>query len=130
MLPHARNATVTMCHSHTHDLSRTVRTADIVVAAAGRPHVIQGTDTKPGAVVVDASYNPPESLATSRTWNLKPLMLGHTFGKLRNNEAITKALGPTIWLNSIYLSHTLQFITNVNSFDTLRQFICNRSVRE
>lgn len=58
MLLLARNATVTMCHSHTRDLSRTVRTADIVVAAAGRPHLIQGTDIKPGAVVVDAGYSP------------------------------------------------------------------------
>ncbi|MGA5421230.1 bifunctional 5,10-methylenetetrahydrofolate dehydrogenase/5,10-methenyltetrahydrofolate cyclohydrolase [Streptomyces lavendulocolor] len=54
----ARNATVTYCHSHTADLSAAVREADILVAAVGRPRFIKGEDIKPGAVVVDAGYNP------------------------------------------------------------------------
>jgi methylenetetrahydrofolate dehydrogenase (NADP+)/methenyltetrahydrofolate cyclohydrolase len=32
--------------------------ADIVVAAVGRPRLIRGEDIKPGAVVIDAGYNP------------------------------------------------------------------------
>ncbi|MFJ7147365.1 bifunctional 5,10-methylenetetrahydrofolate dehydrogenase/5,10-methenyltetrahydrofolate cyclohydrolase [Streptomyces sp. NPDC100445] len=58
MLLLARDATVTYCHSRTRDLSAAVREADIVVAAVGRPRLIRGQDVKPGAVVVDAGYNP------------------------------------------------------------------------
>ncbi|MFJ8763170.1 bifunctional 5,10-methylenetetrahydrofolate dehydrogenase/5,10-methenyltetrahydrofolate cyclohydrolase [Streptomyces cyaneofuscatus] len=58
MLLLAKDATVTYCHSRTADLSRIVREADVVVAAVGRPRLIQGEDIKPGAVVIDAGYNP------------------------------------------------------------------------
>lgn len=52
-----RNATVTICHSRTADLASVIRTADIVVAAVGRPELINGEMIKPGAVVIDAGYN-------------------------------------------------------------------------
>jgi methylenetetrahydrofolate dehydrogenase (NADP+)/methenyltetrahydrofolate cyclohydrolase len=58
MLLLAEHATVTYCHSRTADLSEVVRAADIVIAAVGRPRLIQGQDIKPGAVVIDAGYNP------------------------------------------------------------------------
>ncbi|MFH8383929.1 bifunctional 5,10-methylenetetrahydrofolate dehydrogenase/5,10-methenyltetrahydrofolate cyclohydrolase [Kitasatospora sp. NPDC018058] len=58
MLLLGRDATVTYCHSRTADLSSLVRTADVLVAAVGRPRFIAGADVKPGAVVVDAGYNP------------------------------------------------------------------------
>ncbi|MGX1567717.1 bifunctional 5,10-methylenetetrahydrofolate dehydrogenase/5,10-methenyltetrahydrofolate cyclohydrolase [Streptomyces sp. NPDC055506] len=58
MLLLAKDATVTYCHSHTADLSAIVREADVVVAAVGRPRLIRGEDIKPGAVVIDAGYNP------------------------------------------------------------------------
>jgi methylenetetrahydrofolate dehydrogenase (NADP+)/methenyltetrahydrofolate cyclohydrolase len=57
MLLLARDATVTVCHSRTTDLPTIVRTADIVVAAVGRPNFVRGAWLKPGAVVVDAGYN-------------------------------------------------------------------------
>ena len=57
MLLLARDATVTYCHSHTNDLPAIVRTADIVVAAVGRPRFVRGNWIKPGAVVIDAGYN-------------------------------------------------------------------------
>ncbi len=57
MLLLARDATVTYCHSRTHGLSEIVRSADIVVAAVGRPRFVRGAWLKPGAVVVDAGYN-------------------------------------------------------------------------
>lgn len=57
MLLLARDATVTYCHSHTAELPDIVRTADIVVAAAGRPRFVRGDWLKPGAVVIDAGYN-------------------------------------------------------------------------
>ncbi len=58
MLLLARNATVTYCHSKTVDLPAILGTADIVVAAVGRPEFVRGEHLKPGVVVVDAGYNP------------------------------------------------------------------------
>ncbi|MFH9813489.1 bifunctional 5,10-methylenetetrahydrofolate dehydrogenase/5,10-methenyltetrahydrofolate cyclohydrolase [Streptomyces olivaceus] len=58
MLLLARDATVTYCHSRTANLPAIVRDADVVVAAVGRPRLISGEDIKPGAVVIDAGYNP------------------------------------------------------------------------
>jgi methylenetetrahydrofolate dehydrogenase (NADP+) / methenyltetrahydrofolate cyclohydrolase len=58
MLLLAQDATVTYCHSRTADLAAHVREADVVVAAVGRPELIKGADVKPGAVVIDAGYNP------------------------------------------------------------------------
>jgi methylenetetrahydrofolate dehydrogenase (NADP+)/methenyltetrahydrofolate cyclohydrolase len=58
MLLLARDATVTYCHSRTVDLPGIVREADVVVAAVGRPRFVRGAWLKPGAVVIDAGYNP------------------------------------------------------------------------
>jgi methylenetetrahydrofolate dehydrogenase (NADP+) / methenyltetrahydrofolate cyclohydrolase len=58
MLLLGRNATVTYCHSRTRDLPGITRTGDIVVAAVGKPEFVRGDWIKPGAVVVDAGYNP------------------------------------------------------------------------
>ncbi len=58
MLLLGRNATVTYCHSRTRDLPGIIRTADIVIAAVGKPEFVRGDWIKPGAVVVDAGYNP------------------------------------------------------------------------
>ncbi len=52
-----QNCTVTMAHSRTRDLAATVRGADIVVAAVGRPQMIRGDWIKPGAVVIDVGVN-------------------------------------------------------------------------
>ncbi len=52
-----RNCTVTICHSRTKDLPAIVKTADIVVAALGKPEFIKGDWIKEGAVVLDAGYN-------------------------------------------------------------------------
>jgi methylenetetrahydrofolate dehydrogenase (NADP+)/methenyltetrahydrofolate cyclohydrolase len=51
------NATVTLCHTGTRDLAAHVRTADIVVAAAGVPGIISGDMVKPGAAVLDVGVS-------------------------------------------------------------------------
>lgn len=51
------NATVTICHSKTVNLPDIVKTADIVVAAVGRPEFVKADWVKEGAVLVDAGYN-------------------------------------------------------------------------
>jgi methylenetetrahydrofolate dehydrogenase (NADP+) / methenyltetrahydrofolate cyclohydrolase len=51
------SATVTVTHSQTKNLPELVREADIVVAAVGRAHFVQGSWIKPGAVVLDVGIN-------------------------------------------------------------------------
>ncbi|HEY8417747.1 MAG TPA: bifunctional methylenetetrahydrofolate dehydrogenase/methenyltetrahydrofolate cyclohydrolase FolD [Limnochordales bacterium] len=53
----AANATVTICHSRTRDLPAVCREADILVAAAGRPRLVQADWVKSGAVVIDVGIN-------------------------------------------------------------------------
>jgi methylenetetrahydrofolate dehydrogenase (NADP+)/methenyltetrahydrofolate cyclohydrolase len=53
----AANATVTVAHSKTRDLAALCRTADILVAAVGRPEMIKGDWVKPGATVIDVGIN-------------------------------------------------------------------------
>ena len=53
----AKNATVTVCHSRTRDLSDMTRQADILVAAVGKPRMITADMIKPGAVVIDVGIN-------------------------------------------------------------------------
>jgi methylenetetrahydrofolate dehydrogenase (NADP+)/methenyltetrahydrofolate cyclohydrolase len=51
-------ATVTYCHGKTVDLEAHVSSADVLLAAVGKPEVIPGEWVKPGAVVLDAGYSP------------------------------------------------------------------------
>lgn len=57
------NATVTICHSKTHDLPSITREADILVAAIGRPGFITPQMVKPGATVIDVGINRITDLA-------------------------------------------------------------------
>ncbi|MDT0575409.1 bifunctional methylenetetrahydrofolate dehydrogenase/methenyltetrahydrofolate cyclohydrolase FolD [Croceicoccus sp. F390] len=51
------SCTVTVAHSRTQDLPAVVRSADIVVAAVGRPEMVKGSWLKPGAIVIDVGIN-------------------------------------------------------------------------
>ncbi|MFK7957877.1 MAG: bifunctional methylenetetrahydrofolate dehydrogenase/methenyltetrahydrofolate cyclohydrolase FolD [Lysobacterales bacterium] len=51
------NCTVTIAHSRTRDLPEVCRQGDILVAAVGRPQMIQGDWIKPGATVIDVGIN-------------------------------------------------------------------------
>jgi len=51
------NATVTIAHSQSHDLPAICRTADILIAAMGKPQFIKGNMVKEGVVVVDVGIN-------------------------------------------------------------------------
>ncbi len=53
----ARGATVTVCNSKTHDLRAYTCAAEILIVAAGRPGLIDGTMIRPGAVVIDVGIN-------------------------------------------------------------------------
>jgi methylenetetrahydrofolate dehydrogenase (NADP+)/methenyltetrahydrofolate cyclohydrolase len=51
------NATVTICHSRTHDLREVCSRADVLIAAVGRARLIGREFVKPGAVVIDVGMN-------------------------------------------------------------------------
>ncbi|GAA2179187.1 bifunctional methylenetetrahydrofolate dehydrogenase/methenyltetrahydrofolate cyclohydrolase [Brooklawnia cerclae] len=53
----SENSTVTLCHTGTRDLVEHTRRADIVVAAAGVPHMVDAAMIKPGAVLVDVGVS-------------------------------------------------------------------------
>ena len=57
MLLLARDATLTICHSRSHDLPAICRTADILIAAVGRPEMVRADWVKPGAYVIDVGIN-------------------------------------------------------------------------
>lgn len=52
-----RDATVTVCHSRTADLGAVTRTADVVIIAVGKPHLLTAGMVRPGAVVIDVGVN-------------------------------------------------------------------------
>ena len=55
-----KNATVTLCHSHTRNLPELTRLGDIVITAAGHPGLLQPEDLKEGAVLIDVAINRTE----------------------------------------------------------------------
>lgn len=55
-----RNATVTMCHSRTRDLPGFCRSADVLVAATGRPRMVKRDWIRPGAAVIDVGVSEVE----------------------------------------------------------------------
>ena len=57
MMLQARNATVTMCHTKTVNLAETCRDAEILVVAAGKAGVVDGSFAAPGQIVVDVGIN-------------------------------------------------------------------------
>jgi methylenetetrahydrofolate dehydrogenase (NADP+)/methenyltetrahydrofolate cyclohydrolase len=75
LLMHA-NATVTICHSKTRDLSNVVRRADIVIAAIGRAAMIEPDWVRPGATVIDVGINRiTEATETRRIFSNFPAKL-------------------------------------------------------
>lgn len=54
------NATLTVCHSRTNDLSHYTRQADILIAAVGKPEIIKRDMIKEGAVIIDVGTNEVE----------------------------------------------------------------------
>ena len=51
------NATVTICHSRTKNLAEVTRSADILIAAIGKPEFVTAEMVKPGAIVIDVGIN-------------------------------------------------------------------------
>ena len=56
-----QNATVTILHSHSKDMSKHLKDADIIVSAVGKPGLVTKDDVKEGAVVIDVGNTPDEN---------------------------------------------------------------------
>ncbi len=65
------NATVTICHSRTKDLSRVTVKADILIAAVGKANMITGDMVKGGVVVIDVGVNRVDDPETKRGYRLE-----------------------------------------------------------
>ena len=77
------NATVTICHSHTKDIPALCRSADVLIAAVGRPEFVRGDWIKPGATVIDVGVNRVEDASQKRGYRL--------VGDVAFDEAVTVA---------------------------------------
>ena len=64
------NATVTVCHTRTKDLSAHTKRADIVIAAAGRPNTVTADMVKEGVVVIDVGVNRIEDATKKKGYRL------------------------------------------------------------
>ena len=60
------NATVTVCHSRTKDLPGVVRSADVLIAAIGRPNYVKADWLKPGVTIIDVGTNRIDDPSDSR----------------------------------------------------------------
>ena len=71
-----RNATVIVCHSHTPDIKKFTRQADILIAAIGRAGIIKGDMIRPGAVVIDVGVNKVGEKISAKTGKPVPVLKG------------------------------------------------------
>jgi methylenetetrahydrofolate dehydrogenase (NADP+)/methenyltetrahydrofolate cyclohydrolase len=65
-----RDATVTICHSRSKDLPGICRSADVLIAAVGRPEMVKADWIKPGAVVIDVGTNRVDDPTTEKGYRL------------------------------------------------------------
>ncbi len=64
------DATVTVCHSRTRDLPAVTRTADILIAAIGKPEFVTADMVRPGAVVIDVGINRVDDASQAKGYRL------------------------------------------------------------
>ena len=64
------NATVTVCHSRTRNISDHTRQADILIVAIGKPEFVTGAMVKPGAVVIDVGVNRVDDASRKQGYRL------------------------------------------------------------
>ena len=94
------DATVTVAHSRTRDLGALLRTADVVVTAAGRPGLVTGEMLKPGAVVVDIGIN---VVGGALVGDVDQASAAHVAGAI---TPVPGGVGPVT--NAILMAHVLR----------------------
>lgn len=65
------NCTVTICHSHTHNLKEICLQADIIVAALGRPEFVKADMVKEGAIIIDVGITRVEDATAKKGFRIK-----------------------------------------------------------
>lgn len=73
-----KNATVTICHSKTQNLSNILLRADIVVGAVGQPNFIKDSWLKDGSIIIDAGYHPKQKTGDIELESIKERALAYT----------------------------------------------------
>lgn len=71
------NCTVTLCHSHTHNLKELCLQADIVVAALGKPEFVTADMVKEGAVIIDVGITRVDDATAKKGFRIKGDVLYH-----------------------------------------------------
>ena len=88
------NATVTMAHSRTRDLADVCRSADILVAAVGRPEMVRGDWIKPGATVIDVGMNRLDAPNGGKAKLVGDVAFGEAAGVARAITPVPGGVGP------------------------------------
>jgi methylenetetrahydrofolate dehydrogenase (NADP+) / methenyltetrahydrofolate cyclohydrolase len=89
------DATVTIAHSRSRNLAELSRTADILVAAIGRPEFVRGDYVKEGAVVIDVGINRVEDQASSKGYRITgDVAFAETATKARAITPVPGGVGP------------------------------------
>jgi 5,10-methylene-tetrahydrofolate dehydrogenase/methenyl tetrahydrofolate cyclohydrolase len=65
-----RDATVTICHSRSKDLANICRSADVLIAAVGKPEMVKADWIKPGSVVIDVGTNRVDDPTSEKGYRL------------------------------------------------------------
>lgn len=65
------NCTVTICHSHTHNLKEVCLSADIIVAALGKPEFVKADMVKDGAIVIDVGITRVDDASAKKGFRIK-----------------------------------------------------------
>jgi methylenetetrahydrofolate dehydrogenase (NADP+)/methenyltetrahydrofolate cyclohydrolase len=65
------NCTVTICHSHTHNLTEICQQADILVAALGKPEFVKAEMVKEGAIIIDVGITRVEDASAKKGFRIK-----------------------------------------------------------
>lgn len=65
------NCTVTICHSHTHNLKEICLQGDIIIAALGRAEFVKADMVKPGAIVIDVGITRVDDATATRGYRIK-----------------------------------------------------------
>lgn len=88
------DCTVTIAHSRTRDLPALCRTADILVAAVGRPELVRGDWIKEGAVVMDVGINRVPGAIEGKTRLVGDVATAEAVGRARAITPVPGGVGP------------------------------------
>jgi methylenetetrahydrofolate dehydrogenase (NADP+)/methenyltetrahydrofolate cyclohydrolase len=93
------NCTVTIAHSRTRELEQLCRSADILVAAVGRPEMVKGDWIRPGATVIDVGINrvpsrDPEKAAAGKTRLVGDVAFEEAAGRAGRITPVPGGVGP------------------------------------